>query len=99
MSAQEAMWYEGHSAIWSSNGNAATAEASLCYAPAGGGSLTAAAAPMTVTTGSGFVIPLSINAYERPGAGDWKFGLCSVYSTSNIRFTYTSVTGLELTTG
>jgi Collagen triple helix repeat (20 copies) len=96
MTANEALSYEGQMSVWSGDGGVAQAEISLCYAHNGSSSLTAAAAPIWVRTGSAFMIPVSVTAYERPGAGDWRFGLCTANTTANTRFTYTSVMGLRL---
>lgn len=98
MTASQGIWFEGDTTFWSWDGNAASAEVALCYAPVGG-SLTGAVAGMTVRNGSAFVTPISFSTYVVPGAGNWRFGLCSVTATANFRFTGFNLTGLLMTNG
>ncbi len=99
MTSNEGMWFEGNTTYWSLDGKAAEAEVGLCYAPAGSTSLTGAVAGPTVRTGQGFVTPISFSTYVVPGAGDWRFGLCSAYATANFRFGGFNLTGLLMANG
>jgi hypothetical protein len=93
ISSNEGVWFTGTTEAYSSDGNDAHADISLCWS-GGGVPVHTDVHAVTVETGQAFHIPVSMTWSEGHmlPANTYQFGLCQSSATANIRLAQNNVT-------